>query len=314
VGVKRAILVSALIASLTLLAACGGGGDDSNGSSSTGTPGASVTARRTGTAQPSGTGTAEAGTPAAQATTDPNGPDGVPDSGDEPVPVDIGGGDPNAQPEIVATVPPVTPKAGITPIVDPTEIAEPQVQGELHMVIDLDAATPGIQATRDVNVGDTIRVGVVIVNAPQHVNDLGGISAFNWVVNYDKTKIVAPTIAGGLATQRNPFANIAAVGGAAANWDCLPAPEGDLDDPGGIDGDGDPNTGQAFLSCFSTAGVTGGTIVLGVVTFQAIAPGSVNLTLSQLSVGDLLGTEFATCPVDTGPAKVPCDGATLNVK
>jgi len=103
------------------------------------------------------------------------------------------------------------------------------------------------------------------------------------------------------------------LGGAASNWDCLPAPEGDLDDPGGIDGDGVPNTGEAFLSCFSTAGTTGGTVVLGVITFQAIASGSVNVALTHASVGDLVGVEIATCPGDTGPAKVPCNGGALTV-
>ena len=142
---KRAILVSALIASLALLAACGGG-DDDNGSSDA-TPGSVTASARTGTA--SGSATTEAGTPVPQATTDPNGPDGVPDSGDEPVDPNIGGGDPNAQPQVVSTVPPVTPKAGVTPIVDSTEIAEPQATGELRLVVDLDASRAGIQSTRD---------------------------------------------------------------------------------------------------------------------------------------------------------------------
>jgi hypothetical protein len=311
--VKRAILVSALIASLALLAACGGG-DDDNGSSDA-TPGSVTASARTGTASPSGSATTEAGTPVPQATTDPNGPDGVPDSGDEPVDPNIGGGDPNAQPQVVSTVPPVTPKAGVTPIVDSTEIAEPQATGELRLVVDLDASRAGIQSTREVNVGDTIRVAVTIVNAPESVNNIGGVTAFNWNVDYDKTKIVAPTIEGGPVTQRNPMLNVDDLGGAAAGWDCLPAPEGDRDDPGGLEGDGDPAHGQAFLSCYTPGtGKQGGTIVLGVVTFQVIAPGSTTLSISQLSVGDPLGAEFATCPGDSGPAKVPCDSATLTVK
>jgi hypothetical protein len=313
--VKRAILVSAVVASLALLAACGGGDDDNNNSSD-GTPAGSVTASaRTGTASPSGTGTAAAATPVPQTPTDPNGPDGVPDSGDEPVDPNIGGGDPNAPQQVVATVPPVTPAPGVTPVVDSTEIAEPEATGELRLVVDLDASRAGIQSTREVNVGDTIRVAVTIVNAPPSVNNLGGVAAFNWNLDYDKTKIVAPTLSGGSPTQRNPILNVEDLGGDAAGWDCLPAPEGDRDDPGGIEGDGNPNTGQAFLSCYTPGtGKQGGTIVMGVVTFQVIAAGSTTLSISQVSVGDAVGVEFATCPGDTGPAKVPCDTATLTVK
>ena len=307
---KRAIFVSALVASLAFAVACG---SDDNGDSDDATADGSRTAA-SGTRTPGadGTTTPDASPSAGANSTpvDPNGPDGIPDTEDDPINPEIGGGDPNAAPQVVATVPPVTPAAGVTPITDPTQIAEPQATGQLRMVVDADASTPGIQSTRDINVGDVVRVGIVIVNAPARVNDIGGISSFNFRLNYDKTKIVAPTIAGGPATQRNPAANVAALD-PQANWDCLPAPEGDLDDPGGIEGDGQPNTGQAFLSCFTfSPGNAGGTIVMGVATFTAIASGSVNLSLSQVDVGDGIGIAVISCPSES---EGPCEGATLNV-
>lgn len=314
---KRVILGMALCVSLVVAAACGGGDDDNGDNETPGSSASASASRAARTPAPRGTGTPEAGATGAATPFDPNGPDGLPGTADDIDELDpnVSGGDPGSAPQVVATVPPVTPAPGVTPIVDPTEIAEPEATGALRLVVDLDASRAGIQSTRDVNVGDTIRAAVAIVNAPQRVDDLGGVTAFNFVVTYDKTKIVAPTIAGGPATQRNPAPNIADLGGEAAGWDCLPAPEGDLDDPGGIEGDGNPATGEAFLSCFAPGtGDQGGTIVLGIITFQVIASGSQQLTLSDVSVGDAVGVEFATCEGATGASPVACEGATLNVR
>lgn len=310
---KRVFLGVSLCATLVFAAACGG--DDNKGDDETPTADASASASRVArTPVPRGTGTPGAEATTAATPSDPNGPDGLPGTADDIDQVDPGvsGGDPGSAPQVVATVPPVTPAAGVTPVVDPTEIAEPEATGALRLVIDLDASRAGIQSTRDVNVGDTIRVAIVAVDVPELVNDLGGVSAFNFIVDYDKTKVVAPTLAGGPATQRNPMLNVTGLD-AAANWDCLPAPEGDLDDVGGIEGDGNPLTGQAFLSCFTFVPSTAsGTLVLGVTTFQVIASGQVNLSLSGVSLGDALGIEFAVCEGDAGAATVPCEDGTLN--
>src|SRR5581483_4713773 len=158
-------------------------------------------------------------------------------------------------PHVISTIP--APPADAQPSIDPLTIASPEpVDGQQpHAIIDLDAAAPGIQSTRTVHVGDIVRIGVVLVGVPAYDANAktGGLAAFNFVVNYDLTKILAPTIAGGSTIARNPRPNVAALGGSDAKWSCLPAPEGDTDEPGGIDGDGDPATGQAFLSCFTPA-------------------------------------------------------------
>ena len=310
---KRVCIVLALsLASAALVAACGGSGGDKNDETATlsgktesvATSGTSTGGVTLGaTAEPS-TGAGEASTlTAAEKTT-------VADGGG------VEGGDPGAPPVVVATVPPVTPRAGTTPAVDPTEIAPPNVPtADLALVVDMDASKPGIQSSRDLNPGDVFRVAVVVVAAPQFNNDIGGIAAFNFNLNYDKTKIVAPTIAGGASTSRNPTLNLAGLGGAAAQWQCLPTPEGDLDDPGGTEGDGKPETGQAYISCFAPGTpLVGGTLVIATIEFTAIARGSTELKLSEVAVADAVALEIAHCPGDSLEPTVPCQSGTANVK
>jgi hypothetical protein len=126
---------------------------------------------------------------------------------------------------------------------------------------------------------------------------------------------VAPTIVGGSSTDRNPDLNANDLGGSDAMWDCLPSPQGDRDDPGSPDGDGDPATGQAFLSCFTPGtGRASSTIVLAVVTFQAIATGTSQLTLSAAELADGLGLAFAHCGDSPLEPTVPCVIAEITVK
>jgi Cohesin domain len=197
----------------------------------------------------------------------------------------------------------------------PTQIAPVSPpSSEIAFYIDLDASTPGIQMMREVNPGDVFQVGVVLANVPPNQNNLGGLAALNFVLNYDKTKIVAPSYSGGPATDRNPKLNLADVG-VAAGWMCGPAPEGDLDDPGGIAGDGNPDTGQAFILC-TTSGLapSSGTLTLATITFTAIASGSTEMTLSDTAASDAVGIEFASCPEGSSTNIVPCPSSTLTVK
>lgn len=324
---SRRIILAAAVAAISVfaLSACGGG--TSNGDKTkTAAAGGSSTPARTGTAVRTGTpaGSATAGTPAAGGTAAGSIPPGgdtppapgatvaPPPDGPTPDPM-ITGGDPNAPPVVVGTAPAVRPGG----TVDPTQIAAPDPPSlDIALYIDLDASTPGIQSTRQVSVGDTFRVAVVVANAPPARGNTGTISAFNFILTYDKTKVYAPTYQNGPPTQRNPALNIDELGGAAAGWDCLPAPEGDLDDPGGIAGDGNPATGEAFLSCFTPGNLTvGGSRVVGVVTFQAVATGSTTMELNTVDVGDAVGMSFAQCADNPAPTSlVPCQGATLEVR
>jgi hypothetical protein len=215
---------------------------------------------------------------------------------------DIAGGDTSDPREPVSTIPPANGSA------DPANITDPQPNASgVEIIVDLDASTPGIQSERTVSVGDMVRVAIVATNLSQ------GVGAFNFFLDYDRTRVVAPSYAGGSSTDRNPDMNNAAMGD---GWTCLPAPEGDVDDPGGIEGDGNPLTGRALLSCFSTGGGPSGTLVLATVEFIAVEAGTTQLSLNNVSVAsDDTYTEIARCETDTteGPP-VPCHPGTILVQ
>jgi hypothetical protein len=307
-NVKRLLLAATLLfATSVFVQACGS--DDNGGEDAT----ASVT---TNAASSPGAGTdgttaagspSPAGTQAPQATLSPEEATAQAN--------DVTGGGPDTPPQVISTIPAVSPIAGTTPVVDPTEIAKAAPDSSaLELAIDMNASEPGIQSARDVNPGDTFKVAIVAMNVPPNQGNTGGIAAFNFILHYDRTKLIAPTIVGGPATERNPDLNIDDLGGAAAGWDCLPAPEGDMDDPGGIDGDGDPATGQALLSCFTVGGKESGTVTLATVTFTAIASGASNMTLSDFEIGDILGIGLAHCAGDVQEPFVPCREGAVNVR
>ncbi len=319
------IAVAALfVMAAGLAVACGGGkGNEEQTQTAEGTSAAAPSASATrGTPSPGASGTP--GTAAAGSATAPAPTGGTPAPGATAPAADatftaggdprIVGGDPNAPQQVVATIP--APPPGVTPAVDPTEIAPPNPpSNDLQLYVDLDASQPGIQSSRTVNVGDVFRVAVVAVNVPAYTGSVGGLAAFNFIVEYDKTKVVAPTIENGPSVSRNPALNVAALGGEEAQWSCLPAPEGDLDDPGGIEGDGNPATGQALLSCFTPAtGHASGTLVLGVVEFHAVAAGSSNLHLTFVELDDVGFDPFAICHVTNRSPDVPCNDASVTVE
>lgn len=230
--------------------------------------------------------------------------------------LDISGGDPNATPVIVVPIPTVIPRSGTTPVIDPTEIAPPNTStDQISWIVDMDASTPGIQATRDVNRGDVFQVAIVLTNVPPNANNLGGLAALNFTLNYDKTKIFAPTYSGGPLTSRNPRLNLPDLGGVEAGWQCDPAAEGDLDDPGGGSGDGNPATGEAFLSCnTSGAAPSSGTLVVATISFTAVAEGSSDLTMTSVSAADSVAVAFASCGDDGPDHVVPCEAGKVTVR
>ena len=221
----------------------------------------------------------------------------------------IAGGNPADAQHVVVPVPVVTPDPGVVVKADSTAIAAPDpASTEVTFAIDTDASTAGVQTTRTVHVGDTIQVAVILANVPAD----RGIDAFNFTVDYDKTKIFAATLDGGSSVDRNPALNLAALG-PDAGWTCLPAPEGDLDDPGGTSGDGIPATGQAFLSCFTPGtGHATGSLVLATITFHVIAKGSTNLSLEEVFAGNASQIELGSCNPKV-MVVIGCAGATITV-
>lgn len=336
-----------------VFAACGGGGDDDDSktpsttktivkktataTSKSGTPGtqgtgaADTTPGATGTVSVSG-GTPAVGTtpvpgqtvssdasPQVVATVDPANPYiapaptpsdeeraySNPDNGIDP---ELIGGDPSTPPEVVTDLPPVPPGATIDP---PTVAAVNVSPGDVEYIIDANASESGIQPSRTIKVGDVIRVGVVLSNIPGD----RGLAAFNFELRYDISKIVAPTIEGGSSLGRNPDINEVGLNGSSVQWDCaLPAPQGDADEPGGYAGDGDPATGQSIIGCTTPGtGQQTGTVVLATVLFQAIAPGTVTLTLGDDS--NTASYDFSFNNIGDCGFQIPlaCRSATITV-
>ena len=344
-----AALTAGLCVGALAFAACGGGSDDGD-KTITGTQTNKTTAAA---AAKSGTGggTTAAGTPGSNATaganTTPGATGGTPSPNSTPAPgetravqtivssgntpiasqastptsaerdsigdgseigEDITGGDIDAPPEVLTDLP--EPPAGAT--IDPTTIAAVNAgTNGAELIVDLSASEAGIQSTRTIKVGDVIRVGLVLTNVPDT-----GLAAFNFRLNYDKTKIVAPTIINGSSLSRNPDHNEEGLGTGAGTWNCLlPAPQGDADDPGGPGGDGDPATGEAVASCFSDQPVSkSGDIVFVTVQFQAIAPGVVTLAISETDSNfyTSLLQDLGTC--GASGILIPCRSATLTVE
>jgi hypothetical protein len=344
---------AALCVALTLLAACGGGGgDDSDktasvtktaragtpGATKSGTPGFSASEAANSTPGASGTANANGGSPAPGTTpvpgeTQPSGTDGSPAAEAAPTIVDgpfvleaptptdleretidsgeidpfLTGGDPNEDPHIVTDLP--DPPAGAT--IDPPTIAQPNAAASgVEWIIDTNASEPGIQTSRTIKVGDVFRVAVVLTNVPSP-----GLGAFNFRLDYDIRKVVAPTINGGSSLARNPDINEDALGGAAAGWTCTPpAPEGDGDEPGLFPGDGDPAIGNAYVSCFTPGtGTATGTVVVATVMFQAVGSGTfeLNLANTETAAFDSLVNSIANC--QNAEPLVPCRTASITV-
>jgi hypothetical protein len=176
----------------------------------------------------------------------------------------------------------------------------------MQLIVDTDASAVGIQASRLVKKGDVFRVAIVVANPTE------SIATINFFVDYNRAVAIAPSYTGGATTDRNPDLHEASMG---AGWSCLPAPEGDVDDAGGINGDGNPATGQALLSCFNTSGTATGDVVLAVVEFRAVSSGTLSLGLSGVSLGTASFAELGRCESDpdTGSPVIPCVGATVTV-
>ena len=210
-------------------------------------------------------------------------------------------------PRIVTDLPDPPPGAST----DPNTIAPPNASaGGIEFIIDTNASEAGIQTSRTINVGDTIRVGVVLANVPAE-----GLSSFNFFLNYNRNAIAAPTVNGGSSLARNPDANEDGLGGPGPGWVCSPpGPEGDADEPGLVDGDGDPATGQAFISCYTTGPpAASGTVVIATVQFQAIAAGSSQVALASAGTQASAGVFEAIGSCGDLDPVVPCRTATVTV-
>lgn len=134
-------------------------------------------------------------------------------------------------------------------------------------------ALPGGGIDETATVGWEADVDIVL-------EDAGDIGAFNFVLIYDRAVATAdPPSTAGLGT---------------SSMDCsLPPSSGALPEDS-MSADHSAATGDAFISCFSATGVPGGGVIARV-HLRAVAPGTTQLTLAQVAVGSLNGTELVSC-------------------
>jgi len=158
-------------------------------------------------------------------------------------------------------------------------------------------------------VGGTYQVAICVENPP------AAIGAFQAEVTYDASLSFAPEISCpfGTCLDDNPDANEGATKwgqGLGGNWDCnvqdLSEPTGDAGPPTG------PGQKRARIACWSLAGpyTLGTTGALAVLTLQATAPGTQELELGNVIVGDGNGVERGSCNPALG-VSVPCEGAAV---
>jgi hypothetical protein len=159
----------------------------------------------------------------------------------------------------------------------------PVANGCCSIQLDMDPATPGVQASRTVSGPEDINVDVVLGN------NVGTVGAFNMIVLYDDT-ILTPGLAGGGGLNGNPDFNEAALGG---TWNCGlgGSPSSDVDGATG------PLHGAAFLSCFNAAGgasVTSPTVV-ATLRLHSSAPVTTNITFGDVHFSHDDTTDIGSC-------------------
>lgn len=166
------------------------------------------------------------------------------------------------------------------------------------LALDLDPATPGIQASLATKDAQDVSIDIVLGD------NVGNVSAFDVKLIYDDTKLTSlGNGKGGL--DGNPDFNDIALG---SGWDCSLS--------GSPSADTDPETGEghgvALLSCFATgagAPVTSPTTI-ATLHLHAAAAVSTGITLSDVHLSHDDGTEIGSCnPVLQ--VELTCTAATL---
>lgn len=168
------------------------------------------------------------------------------------------------------------------------------------LALDANSNTSGVQPTGGYEVNSIASLAVIAGE------DLGDLSAFNFKLIYDDTRL-APVAAAGGPLEGNPDFNQQALG---AQWTCsLPAGSATAD----IDPETGPGHGVAFLSCFTTSAapvITNGAVV-ATLLLQVLAQGESSIEIGEANFGHADGVEIGSCaPVTT--TEMTCVGATIN--
>lgn len=150
--------------------------------------------------------------------------------------------------------------------------------------LDMDPATPGIQATRTVSGQQDISIDVVLGDT---VGELGG---FNFSLIYDDTRLT-PVTPGATGINGNPDFNDAALG---AGWNCsMPGTSGLAD----IDAATGAGHGVAFLSCFVTGAPPSVSTATVIATLQlrVTATGPSDIAIADANFAHYDATEIGSC-------------------
>lgn len=201
-----------------------------------------------------------------------------------------------------------------TPTPSPCETNEAfsppcQPGGGIFFAVDCDLNEAGIQSECDVPLGSpSLDVGVVVGNE----GDLSyQLAAFNFVLHDPDTSRLQPPPGADFNLNSNPDLDESQMIGP---WQCNPPP------PSNDTGQDGPGAAASFLSCFNAADPPNlptlghGSLRLAIVHYAVpaqAAPGSLELSLSDMSVADTSATDLGFCPPDFGMV-VPCLPATVH--
>ncbi|HET6615030.1 MAG TPA: cohesin domain-containing protein, partial [Dehalococcoidia bacterium] len=187
-----------------------------------------------------------------------------------------------------------TPTATPAPVDQQACVQETGGTTTTCLVVDADAGTIGEQASANIPSSGTFTVDLVARDVPAG----NGLFSFETTLLYDASILSA-----------------AAPTSTLAGFDCSLAPaSGDLVDTDPA-ADGDPATGDAFISCFNATAspAPDGTIVLASIEFTVIGSGTSSLTPFHARISDTAVSELVSCnPVNLEPGAGCLDASVSN--
>jgi hypothetical protein len=190
-----------------------------------------------------------------------------------------------------------TPSTTPAPTNQPACETQPGGSGTTCIVVDVAPAIAGEQASAVAPPdGNTFSVDLVARDVPA----TNGLYAFEMTLLYDVSWLTAAP----------PTTSL-------AGYDCSLQPaSGDLVDTDPA-ADGDPDTGDAYISCFneSASPAPSGDVVLATIEFTVTGEGATDLELFRSRVSDTAISELASCnPVNLEPGAGCLDGAMTNAQ
>lgn len=184
-----------------------------------------------------------------------------------------------------------------------------QSAGDFTVAIDCDTSSATVETSCALPSGTTsVTVNVVITNEPGGFG-ASDVGAFNFEVTASPITFFSPNAGADADKNANPNFSESSVG-ATGTWACTPpAPDNETG--------ATPGVATSFLSCFSfdvgTPIADGASLVLASVTYTT-TDGLATLALEDLSIGDIIGVEIASCnPVSTTEATCPTTEVNIGV-